>query len=67
LEKYIFISGFFQILIQGKVDSRFLFPFLDSVFFSGVGKMFFTSEILLDAELFVVVEVDAVASAASPF
>ena len=44
----------------------FVFRFLDDVFFSGVGRMFFTVEILLDAELFVVCEADSVASAGFP-
>ena len=35
--------------------------------FLGVAKVFFTFEALLDAELFVVFEVDSVALAVSPF
>lgn len=45
----------------------FVFSFSDDVFFSGVGKMFFTFELSLDADVFDVFEADAVATAVSLF
>jgi hypothetical protein len=48
------------------VDWGFYFSFPGRRLFSGVGRMFFTPEILFDAELFVVFEGDAVTSAVFP-